>query len=212
MKLIGMLDSPFVRRSAVSMQLLGVPFEHASVSVFRGYEQFSAINPVVRAPTLVCDDGTVLMDSSLIIDYAEALVRPKSLMPAALPERLTALRVIGLALAACDKTAQIVYERGLRPPEKMHEPWVARVTTQLLAALGGLEAELARKPRPCTSSTIDQAGVCAAVAWFFVHAKLPEIVLPEAHPALAAFSAQAETLAEFRAAPHGEAPMAAAAP
>lgn len=211
MKLIGMLDSPFVRRSAVSLQLLGIAFEHASISVFRGYAQFAAINPVVRAPTLVCDDGTVLMDSSLIVDYAEALARPRSLMPAALPERLHALRVIGLALVACDKTAQIVYERGLRPPEKLHEPWIARVSAQLLAALGALDAELARKPPACTSATIDQAGVCAAVAWYFVHDKLPQIVAAAAHPALAAFSAQAETLAEFRAAPYGEAPMAATA-
>ncbi len=207
MKLIGMLDSPFVRRTAISLQLLGLRFEHASISVFRGYQQFAAINPVVRAPTLVCDDGTVVMDSTLIIDYAETLARPRSLMPAALPERLHALRVIGLALAACDKTAQIIYERGLRPPEKQHEPWLARVGAQLLAATGALEAEVARRPPACTSATMSQAGVCAAVGWYFVHAKVPEIVAPEAHPALAALSAQAETLAEFRAAPHGEAAM-----
>ncbi len=211
MRLIGMLDSPFVRRCAVSLQLLGLRFEHESVSVFRGYAQFAAINPVVRAPTLVCDDGTVLMDSTLIIDYAETLARPRSLMPAALPARLHALRTIGLALAACDKTAQVIYERGLRPPDKQHEPWVARVSAQLLAATGALDAELARNPPACTSATIDQAGVCAAVAWTFVHSKLPELVAPAAHPALAAFSAQAETLAEFRAAPFGEAPMGAAA-
>ena len=68
MQLIGMLDSPYVRRVAVSLQLLGLPFEHRSISVFRTFEQFQQINPVVKAPTLVCDDGTVLMDSTLIID------------------------------------------------------------------------------------------------------------------------------------------------
>ena len=36
MQLIGMLDSPYVRRVAISLQLLGLPFEHRSVSVFRG--------------------------------------------------------------------------------------------------------------------------------------------------------------------------------
>lgn len=58
MRLIGMLDSPYVRRVAVSLQLLGLPFRHESLSVFRAYEQFRAINPVVKAPTLVCADGT----------------------------------------------------------------------------------------------------------------------------------------------------------
>lgn len=36
---------------------------------------------MVKAPTLVCDDGTVLMDSTLILQYAEALAG-LSLLPA----------------------------------------------------------------------------------------------------------------------------------
>ena len=68
MQLVGMLDSPYVRRAAIALQLLELPFEHRALSVFSTYEQFRAVNPVVKAPTLVCDDGTVLMDSSLIID------------------------------------------------------------------------------------------------------------------------------------------------
>ncbi len=81
MRLIGMLDSPYVRRVAVSLQLMGVPFEHLSLSVFRTFAQFQEINPVVKAPSLVCDDGTVLMDSTLILQYAEALTHPRSLIP-----------------------------------------------------------------------------------------------------------------------------------
>ncbi|AMP00429.1 hypothetical protein CAter282_2570 [Collimonas arenae] len=128
MQLIGMLDSPYVRRVAISLQLLGIPFEHRSISVFSTFEQFRQINPVVKAPSLVCDDGEVLMESSLILDYAEALAAPrKSLMPAAIGERQHVLRVIGLSLAACEKSVQIVYERNLRPAEKQHEPWVDRV-------------------------------------------------------------------------------------
>ena len=128
MQLIGMLDSPYVRRVAISLRLLEVPFEHRSVSVFSTFEQFRQINPVVKAPSLVCDDGEVLMDSTLILDYAEALAAPgRTLMPSSISERQHALRVIGLALAACEKTVQIVYERQLRPAEKQHQPWIDRV-------------------------------------------------------------------------------------
>ena len=82
MQLIGMLDSPYVRRVAVSLQLLGLPFEHRSISVFSTFEQFRRINPVVKAPSLVCDDGTVLMDSTLILDHLESTVSPeKRLLP-----------------------------------------------------------------------------------------------------------------------------------
>lgn len=204
MQLIGMLDSPYVRRVAISLQLLGLPFEHRSISVFSTFAQFQRINPVVKAPTLVCDDGKVLMDSTLILEYAETLAGPrKSLMPCGVAERQHAFRVIGLALAACEKSVQIVYEHNLRPAEKLHEPWVARVTGQLLAAYEALESELQRHPLAVASSTINQAGVTTAVAWHFTQQMLPSVVPPASYPSLQAFSAQAETLPEFMAAPHG---------
>ncbi|HWW04431.1 glutathione S-transferase [Collimonas sp.] len=202
MQLIGMLDSPYVRRVSISLQLLAIPFEHRSISVFSTFEQFRQINPVVKAPSLVCDDGELLMDSTLILDYAEALATPgKSLMPTAIGERLHALRVIGLALAACEKTVQIAYERNLRPVEKQYEPWVTRVQGQLFAAYQALELELRNKPLEVTSTTINQAGVTTAVAWHFTQMMLPEIVIAADYPTLQSFSEQAEHLAEFIAAP-----------
>jgi glutathione S-transferase len=204
MQLIGMLDSPYVRRVAICLQLLGLPFEHRSLSVFRTFDQFRAINPVVKAPTLVCDDGTVLMDSTLILDYAEALAAPKSLMPRGLTERQSALRTIGLALAACDKSVQLVYERNLRPPEKQHEPWAVRVLGQMQAAFGELEAELARRPRPADAQRIGAADVATAVAWHFTQRMLPATLKDAAYPQLRALSVWAEQLPEFVAAPYGE--------
>ena len=205
MKLIGMLDSPYVRRVAISLQLLGLRFEHQSLSVFSTFAQFQKINPVVKAPSLICDDGEVLMDSTLILELAEALAAPrKSLLPAGTTERQHALRVMGLALAACEKSVQIVYERNLRPAEKLHQPWVARVAGQLLAACAGLESELARRPLACSSAAINQAGVSAAVAWHFIQQMLPEVVSADRYPLLRQFSLQAEALPEFMAAPHGD--------
>ena len=200
MQLIGMYDSPYVRRTAISLQLLGVPFEHQSVSVFSTFAQFRAINPVVKAPTLVCDDGTVLMDSTLIIDYAETLIG-RSLMPSGLAQRTQALRAIGLALAACEKTVQIVYEHKLRPAEKLHQPWVDRVQGQLGEAYAALEHEATTLPWPADHQTITQAGISAAVAWAFTQLLLPGSIPSASCPTLAAFSQEAEKLAAFRCAP-----------
>jgi glutathione S-transferase len=210
MQLIGMLDSPYVRRVAVSLQLLGVPFEHRSISVFSTFEQFQQINPVVKAPSLVCDDGEVLMDSTLILEYAEGLAAPaKTLMPSDPRERQRALRIIGLALAACEKSGQILYEHNLRPAEKLHQPWLSRVQGQLIAACGALEAELRSKAMSVTSETITQAGISTAVAWHFTQMMVPEVVNAAAFPALQSLSVRAEQLAEFRAAPHGASTMTA---
>ena len=202
MQLIGMLDSPYVRRVAVSLQLLGLPFEHRSLSVFRTFDQFHAINPVVKAPTLVCDDGTVLMDSTLILDYAEALAAPKSLMPHGLAERQAALRTIGLALAACEKSVQLVYE-NLRPQEKRHEPWMTRVRGQMHAAFGELEAELAKR-LPGTPRRMGAAEVITAVAWLFAERTLPDTFQDAPYSRLRELSAWTEQLPEFVAAPYGD--------
>ena len=53
MRLIGMLDSPYVRRTGISLKMMGLAFAHEPVSVFRHYDHFASINPVVKAPTLV---------------------------------------------------------------------------------------------------------------------------------------------------------------
>ncbi|WP_210639206.1 glutathione S-transferase family protein [Pseudomonas sp. Tri1] len=201
MKLIGMLDSPYVRRVAISAKCLGIALEHESVSVFRHFEQFQRINPVVKAPSLVLDDGIVLMDSTLIIDYLEALAAPgKSLMPDDLAQRARSLRLLGLALAACEKSVQIYYERNLRPAEIQHAPWVERVEGQLAAAYGMLEQELEKQPLS-TDGSIDQAGITVAVAWSFTNLVVPDQVQGKAFPLISAFTAYAEGLEAFVSTP-----------
>ena len=204
MQLIGMLDSPFVRRVAVSMAVLDIGFEHRPLSVFRHFDAFSAVNPVVKAPTLIDDDGTLLIDSSLILDYLDQKVPPeRRLLPLELAHRRRALHLIGFALAASEKTVQIVYERNLRPAEKQHEPWVDRVSGQLSSAYALLEREVGSAGGAgwLTGERLMQADITVAVAWRFTQHILPGAVDPALHPALAAFSERAEALAEFAAAP-----------
>lgn len=202
MKLIGMLDSPYVRRVAVSLQFLKLKFEHQSLSVFRTFDQFRAINPVVKAPTLVCDDGTVLMDSTLILEYAERLAAPRSLVPKDPVELAQVLRLTGLALAACEKSVQIYYEYNTRPQDKVHLPWVERATGQLHAAYAEIEKDLCGVPL-AANLQISQASISIAVAWTFTQKMLPGVVAGDAYPSVVAFCAAAESLPEFVKAPFG---------
>ncbi len=195
MQLIGMLDSPYVRRTAISLECLGLSFAHQPVSVFSTFEQFRGINPVVKAPTLVCDDGEVLMDSSLILQYAEAR-SGKSLWPKDAAELQHDLRAVGLALAACEKSVQIVYERNLRPQAFQYQPWLQRVTGQLRAAYAGLEQEVGKR-RAVFAGPLNQAAITAAVAWQFTQSLLAEVVAAAEHPALVELSARLEKTPEF---------------
>lgn len=179
MKLVGMLDSPYVRRVAISLDLYGVDFVHEPLSVFRTFNEFAQINPVVKAPTLVLDDGTVLMDSSLILEYLESLApADRKLLPQQPAALAKDLHVLGLALAACEKSVQIVYEHNLRAAEKLHAPWLERVTGQLLAAYGLLDKQLG------DSEALTQASITAAVAWSFSQFTVASVVKADAFPNL----------------------------
>jgi glutathione S-transferase len=202
MKLIGMLDSPYVRRVAICLKLLKLDFEHRPVSVFRDFEEFHKLNPVVKAPTLILDDGQSLMDSTLILDYVTAIAGPVATSTADhADDRLRAARLTGLALAACEKTVQIAYERNLRPVEKQHEPWIDRVSVQLLAAYAELEAEVRLGSLPLDAGRLGQAGVTVAVAWRFTQMMVPKIVVAAECPKLQAFSAFAEQQPAFESTP-----------
>jgi glutathione S-transferase len=197
MRLIGMLDSPYVRRVAISFEFLGVPFEHESVSVFSTFEKFRSINPVVKAPSLVCDDGTVLMDSSLILQFVEAgKTGGRSLWSQSADLLQREMRAVGLALAACEKSVQMVYERNLRPAAAQYEPWLARVRGQLLAAYTGLEHEI-QSNAAVFARVQSQATITAAVAWQFTQSMLAAVVPAASHPGLVALSQRMERTPEF---------------
>lgn len=198
MKLIGMLDSPYVRRVAISLDVMGIPFEHVALSVFSTFEAFCAINPAVKAPSLVLDDGTVLMESTLILDYFEALSpADKKLMPQQAIPLAASLRTLGLALAACEKAVQIVYEYKLRPEEKRHQPWLERITGQLLAACREWEAQVVRGQSDVHSRP-DQADITSAVAWSFIQLMVADVVRADDFQALQAHAARLEGTEWFK--------------
>lgn len=204
MVLIGMLDSPFVRRVAITMQVLGIDYQYRPLSIFESFEEFRSVHPLVKAPTLVCDDGEMLVDSTLIIDYLELLVGPeKSLMPNDASARRTALQQIGEALVAMEKVIQLVDEKTQRPADVQHEPWINRLEQQVISAAGLMEAsvEAAIESGNDWLSGTDpmQADITTAVAWDFIRRMASSTVRSTNHPYLIEYSERAEALPAFLA-------------
>ncbi len=87
MMLIGRDLSPFVRRTAIVLYELGLPFERRIVASATDAEEITRSNPLGRVPALVADDDSVVIDSSAIIDYAlelagddQQLLAPRGLL------------------------------------------------------------------------------------------------------------------------------------
>ena len=199
MKLIGMLDSPYVRRVAISLKTLDIPFEHASISVFRGFEAFQAINPVVKAPTLVLDDGEVLTESAMMLDYLDDVVgRDRALMPATGIARRDAQRLIALATGAIDKAVLIVLERIFRPVEMHSQAWLSRCRIQVEGALGELDKACAARAGHdwLVGDAMTHADIAVACYTTHLRESLPLDLAP--WPALRAHVDRCEALPVFR--------------
>src|SRR5712692_4150523 len=104
MILIGQYDSPFVRRVAIALSLYGLPFEHRPWSTFGEGDKIAPYNPLRRVPTLVLDDGEVLIESTAVLDYLDEVVGPsKAMIAESGPARRHALKICALATGLGDK-------------------------------------------------------------------------------------------------------------
>ena len=200
MILIGMFDSPFVRRVAVSMKLLAIPFEHRNWSVGKDFDRIREFNPLGRVPTLVLDDGESLIESAAILDYLDDFVGPaRSLLPPAGRDRREALRTMSIAVGAAEKGVLQIYESVFRPEEKRHEPWVDRCRVQMHGALAELERSAAgRGDRWLVGGRMTQADITTSCVFTFLCDALGA-GSAGAYPGLAGLTERCESLPEFGA-------------
>jgi glutathione S-transferase len=195
MILVGQYDSPFVRRVAISLRLLGFAYKHDARSIFGDFDALQKINPAGRIPSLILDDGETLIDSGAILDWLDETVGPeRALVPAKGAERRRVLRLIALATGAIEKIGAAVYERVIRPSAYRWPEWIQRCETQGMGAVAALAAESWPQDR-----RIDQAEITTACLIRHVRLASPELLPPGRYPTLDALSERLEAMPEFRA-------------
>ncbi len=198
MILIGQYDSPFVRRVAIAMRLYGLPFEHKPWSTFGDRDRIAEFNPLSRVPTLVLDDGDVVIESAAILDYLDeiAVAEPSLVAPKG-AERRQALKICALSTGLADKAVSLLYE-GLLRSEKS-SVWVERCETQIARVLDVLESDLLeRKSSYWFGDNIGHADIAAACALRFLREAHPNLFNEDKYPTLAALAARCEALAPFQ--------------
>ena len=198
MILIGQYDSPFVRRVGIAMTLYGMPFEHRPWSTFGEADKIRPYNLLTRVPTLVLDDGDVLIDSTVILDYLDSLVPAgKRMFPAVEPARRRALKVATLGVHTAEKAVSLFYEQVLH--KEASDVWTDRCRTQISGALAALEPDrAARKTGYWFGDTIGHADIAVAAALRFIGDAHPGVVSMADYPALSAHSRRCEAMPVFQ--------------
>lgn len=201
MMLIGMFDSPFVRRVAVSMKLLGLSFEHANWSVGRDFALIREYSPLGRVPTLVLNDKEVLIESAAILDYLDDNAGPeRALLPPTGRARREALQIMAYAIGAAEKGREQIYEGVFRPADKRHPPWLQRCQAQMHGALLELEryCEARGVGQWLIGEHMTQADITSACVFTFLSDALALTPESAPYPALRALTARCEALPEFQ--------------
>ena len=197
MILVGRYRSPFTRRVAISMQLLGIAYEHRPYTTWSNLAEVRAVNPVGRVPALVLDSGESLFDSSAILDYIDHVAGPqRALVPPREPERRQVLRVTACALGVLDKVVAALYEQTMHPPEKVHQPWIEHNENQ---ARSGLQWLASLDPSAAlTGAALTQADVTTIVVYDFTRIVNAPLIPDRAYPRLDALAAHCSEIPAFR--------------
>jgi len=200
MILVGQLDSPFVRRVAVSMNIYGLPFERQVISVYADADAVRAVNPLGKVPALILDDGETLFDSQMILDYLDELAGPDRALTAPNgPERRDVLRCCAVSLGLSEKVVGLNFETKQRDPDTIDDGVIARLETQVKSALNWLDA---RQPNPwLCGSNMTQADITATAAFTHLFNRRGELFPESDYPTLAALRKRAEAFPPFQASP-----------
>jgi glutathione S-transferase len=135
--------SPFGRKVKIVAAVLGLSdrIEIVATDTTSPEDPIRSVNPLGKIPALELDDGTVLFDSGVIVDYLDWLDGGGRVIPAPGPARFAALRLQALADGLCDAALLQVYEARLRPEGARSQAWLDLQAGKVARALAALEAE-----------------------------------------------------------------------
>lgn len=193
--LIGRMVSPYVRRTAVLLDLLGMPFVQVPVAAIAQQDELRTINPIGRVPALRLD-GRLLFDSLAIALTLTDLHDPEGrLLPREGWDRADALQFVTLVNGATERAVGSYYERARRPEDKVWQDWAGLCEAQALSAVDALEAEIAGR---ALSFTLTYPMVALVTSLTFLANAVPGVFSPSRHPALAALHAAGEASEALR--------------
>ena len=195
MKIIGLLDSPFVRRVCVTAALYGITIERRDLSVYGDEAELREFNSLLTAPVAILRDGEILVDSAAIIDYLdEQFGRDEALIATSGSERRRTLQGVAIAQFACEKIGQLWREVSYRPTSLTFEPIVDRMGQQISRAFAQLEDNYLESHRLAPT----HAEVFIAIAFRFAQHYVPALVPADKHPRIVSTSAMLEATEPFR--------------
>lgn len=182
--------SPFVRKVRVLLHETGqterVALHTLNLSPVNPDAELNLGNPAGKIPALRLEDGTVLHDSRVILEYLDLQHVGNPLIPREGAARWRRLTLASLADAIMDAAVNTRYETFLRPEEKRWDAWIEAQQDKIRRGLAQLEAEHVAE----LTSVFDVAAIGVACALGYIDLRMPDFGWRERQPQLAAWFAE----------------------
>lgn len=183
MKLFGSPGSPFARKVRIVLEEKGIPHEYIAGRPSAPDSPIPQFNPLGKVPTLVLDDGRAIYDSTVIVEYLDALQGNPRLIPDSLDQRIEVRRWEALGDGIAEATVNINHEYR-EPREKQRAPaWFERQRAKIDRGLAVMEKDLG-SAEYCFGGRFTLADIAAGYALSYLDFALAEVEWRKAHPAL----------------------------
>ena len=127
MKLTFSAASPFARKVRIAAIELGlidkIEVVPTTVVPAQPNDDYSKITPLKKLPVLILDDGSVILDSYVIVEYLDDLAGGGKLIPASGPDRWKVKSDHSLLQGMLDSMLLCRYEKMVRPQGLQWQAW-----------------------------------------------------------------------------------------
>ncbi|MRX10386.1 glutathione S-transferase [Pseudoduganella sp. FT25W] len=174
MKLIGSLASPYVRKVRVVLAEKKLDYQFELENVWAEDTTISQWNPLGKVPSLVMEDGSVMIDSRVMVEYLDTLTPVCKLLPPNGRDRADVKCWEALADGMVDAAVSVRLERTMRPPEQQSEEWMARQMRKVHLSMKSLSEKLGEQAY-CAGIHYSLADVAVGCALGWLAFRFPEI-------------------------------------
>jgi glutathione S-transferase len=174
MKLIGSLASPYVRKVRVVLAEKKLDCQFELEDVWAADTTISRLNPLGKVPSLLMEDGSVMIDSRVMVEYLDTLTPVCKLLPPNGRDRADVKCWEALADGILDAAVIVRLERIQRPPEQQSADWIARQMRKVELGLASLSEKLGESAY-CAGIHYSLADVAVGCALGWLSFRFPEI-------------------------------------
>src|ERR1700721_2449174 len=186
MKLTFSPASPFARKVRIAAIELGlidkIEFVPATVVPGQPNDEYSQINPVKKLPALILDNGDVVLDSYVIVEYLDELAGGGKLIPASGPTRWKVKSDHSLLQGMLDSMLLCRYEKMVRPQQLRWQAWSDDHWHRVWTGMARFEKQADVLSRPL--DIVQLALVCVLG---YADFRFPDCAWRKAYPAPAPF-------------------------